>query len=98
MHLKIHQAHRITVALADTDLIGKTFTEGIKQIEVRPNFFKDKQVTKQEAIKILQDMNKEDATFYIVGQEAVRTALEAGVVQEHGVIKIQGVPVALGLM
>lgn len=98
MQLKIHQAYRNIVALSDTELIGKTFTEGIKQIEVRPNFFKDKEVSKQEAIKILQDAEKEDATFNIVGKEAVSCALEAGIIQEHGIMKIQKVPVALGLM
>lgn len=97
MQLKIHQAYRSIVTLADTDLIGKTFTEGIRQITLNPNFFKDKEVSKQQAIKTLQDMEKEDATFNIVGKESVQTALGAGIIKEHGIIKIQGVPVALGL-
>jgi len=98
MQLKIHESYRNIVALADTNLIGKTFTEGIKQIIINPNFFKDKEVSKQEAIKILQEANQEDATFNIVGEEAVKTALEAGIIKEHGIIKIDEVPIALGLM
>ncbi len=86
------------VALADTNLIGKTFTQGIKQIEIRPNFFKGEEKNKQEIIKILKKMQEEDAIFNIVGKEAVQTALEAGVIDEKGIIKIQNIPLALILL
>lgn len=98
MQIKIHQAYRTMVALADTNLIGKTFTQGIKQIEIRPNFFKGEEKNKQEIIKILKKMQEEDAIFNIVGKEAVQTALEAGVIDEKGIIKIQNIPLALILL
>lgn len=98
MQLKVHQAYRIIVALCDTELLGKMFEEGIRQIEVKPSFFKGDEKNKQEVIKILKDMQKEDATFNIVGKEAVEAALEAGIIEEHGIIKIQEVPVALVLL
>jgi hypothetical protein len=41
MQIKIHEAYRKIVALADSDLIGKTFTEGIKEINLHPNFFQE---------------------------------------------------------
>jgi len=97
MHIKIHESYRKVVALADSDIIGKTFTEGIKQIEVRPSFFQGDKISKQEALKTLQEMDQEDATFYIVGKEAVETALEAGIIQKHGITNIDNIPVALGL-
>ena len=97
INIKIHPAYRSIVALADTDIIGKTFTEGIKQITITPNFFQDKEVSKQEALKILKEMDREDATFNIVGKESIQTALEAGVIQEKGIMTIDNVPVALGL-
>ena len=98
MQIKIHQAYRIIIALCDTDLIGRTFSEGIKQIEVRNNFFSGEEKNKQEILEILRDMKKEDATFNIVGKESVECALEAEIIRKHGIIKIDGVPVALGLM
>ncbi len=98
MQLKIHDSYRRIIALCDTNLIGKTFTEGIKQITINPNFFKDKEVSKQEAIEILQKADQEDATFNIVGKEAIQTALEAKIIKEHGIIKIDDIPLALGLM
>ena len=39
-----------------------------------------------------------DATFNIIGEEAVQTALEAGVIDEKGIIKIQEIPIALVLL
>lgn len=98
MQIKIHQAYRTIIALADSDLIEKTFTQGIKQIEVKPSFFKGEEKNKQEILKILKNMQREDATFNIVGKESVQTALEAGIIDKNGIIKIQGVPVALGLL
>ena len=98
MQIKIHKAYRTIVALADTNLIGKTFTQGIKQIEIRPNFFKGEEKNKQEIIKILKKMQEEDAIFNIIGKEAVQTALEAGIVDKKGIIKIHGVPIALVLL
>lgn len=98
MQLKIHGAYRKIVALADSCLIGQSFEEGIKRIEVNPNFFKGKEKNKQEVIKILKDIEKEDATFNIVGEESVSCAIEAGIIKRNGIIIIKGVPVALGLM
>ena len=36
MQLKIHKGYRKTISLADTELIGKTFEEGIRQHSRRP--------------------------------------------------------------
>lgn len=98
MQIKIHLAYRKIVALCDSDLIGKTFEEGIKQIEVKESFFKGDEKNKQEILKILQEMAKEDATFNIVGKESIQTALEAGIIEQHGIMKIQEIPIALVLM
>jgi uncharacterized protein len=97
MKLKIHESYRTIVAVCDSDLIGKKFVEGIRQIEIGEHFFNGEEKNKQEIFKILQDFNMEDATFNIVGKEAVETALEAGIIAEHGIIEIDCVPVALGL-
>jgi len=97
MQLKIHESYRKIIVLTDTNLIGKIFEEGIRQIKIRPNFFEGEEKTKQEVIPFLQNMEKEDATFNIVGKESIETALEAGIIEEHGIIKIQDVPIALGL-
>ena len=98
MQIKIHESYRKIVALADADLIGKTFTQDNKQIEIRPNFFEGEEKTKQELLEILKEMEKEDATFNIVGKESIETALQAGIIDKQGIITIDNIPVALGLM
>ena len=98
MQLKIHKGYRKTIALADTELIGKTFAQGIRQIEIKPNFFKGEEKNKQEIIQTLKKMQEEDATFNIVGEESVQTALEAGIIDKKGIMKIQNIPIALVLL
>ena len=98
MQIKIHEGYRKTIALADTNLIGKSFSENIMEIKIRENFFKGEEKNKQETIEILKDMVKEDATFNIVGEESVQTALEAGIIDKKGIIKINNIPIALVLL
>lgn len=98
MQVKIHEAYRVIVAVCDTDLLGKTFVEDNRQIEVRTSFFQGEEKDKVELINLLKDMYKEDATLNIVGKESIACALDAGVISKEGIITIDGIPVALGLM
>jgi len=98
MQIKIHESYRKIVALADTNLIGKKFEEEIRQIEVKPGFFQGEEKNKAEVIEILKDMQKEDATFNIVGKESVECALKAGIIKKEGIIIIKNVPIALVLL
>jgi len=98
MQIKIHESYRKIVALVDSELIGKTFEEGIKRIEIKESFFRGKEKNRHEITKILKDMQKEDATFNIIGKKSVQTALEAGIIKEEGITTIQNIPVALVLL
>jgi uncharacterized protein len=98
MQIKIHESYRKIVALTDSEIIGKTFSEGIKQITINPNFFKGEEKSDQEIIEILKDMEKEDATFNIVGEKSINCALKAGVISPEGIITIENIPIALGLL
>jgi len=98
MLIKIHNGYRKTIALSDSDLLGKTFEQGKFQITIHNPFFEGEEKTKQELIPLLKDLIKEDATFNIVGKESIETALEAGIISKQGIIKIDNVPVALILL
>ena len=98
MYLKIHRSYRSVVALADKELIGKKFEEGKRQLDVRENFYKEKQVTHEEAVKILKMQIKEDATFNIVGPKATKAALEAEIIQKEHIATLSGIPFALVLL
>ena len=97
MRIKIHESYRIIIALADSNLIGKTFEEDIKQIEVRENFFKGEEKEYDEVLELLRGFDREDATFNIVGEESVKCAIEAGIISKEGIMRIDNVPIALGL-
>ena len=97
MQVKIHESYRKIVAVADTNLLGMRFEEGIRQITVT-DFFKGEEKSENETIEILKDMQKEDATFNIIGEKSIDAALKAGVIKKEGIFTIQNVPVALMLM
>lgn len=98
MRIKIHKSYRTIVALSDSELLGKKFEEGIKQIEIKPGFFQGEEKTKEEIIEILKNIQKEDATFNIVGKKSIECALKAGIIDKKGIITIENVPVALVLL
>ena len=98
MQIKIHQSYREVVAVCDSNLLGKKFEQGKFQLDLKESFFKGEEKSKQETIKIMQDMSKEDATFNIVGKESVACAIEAGIISKQGIKKIDSVPFALVLL
>ena len=98
MLIKIIKSQRDIVAVCDSDLIGKRFEEGKLNIDVKENFFLGEEVDEEKAIEIMEKMAGEDATFYIVGEKSIKAALEARVIDEEGIIKIQGIPVSLVLL
>lgn len=98
MLIKIHKAYRNLVSLVDKELIGKEFEEGIKKIKINSNFFEGESKEKEEILKILKEMDNEDASFNIVGRKSIETALKAGIISKECIIKIQNIPIALGLL
>lgn len=98
MLVKIHNSYRDIVAVCDSELLGKVFEEDKFQLDIKESFFKGEEKTKHEVLKIMQDMAKEDATFNIIGKEAVDLALEAGIITKEGIKEIQGIPFALVLL
>lgn len=98
MLVKIHKAYRDVVAVCDSEILGKKFEEGIKQLDVRENFYKGDKKSEQELIEFLKDMAMEDATFNIAGKKAVNCALKAGIISKEGIKHVQGVPYALVLL
>lgn len=98
MFVKVIKSYRDIVAICDSELLGKRFEEGEFQLDIKESFYKGEKLLEEKAIKIMQDMSKEDATFNIVGERSVNTALKAGIISEHGIKKIQNIPFAMVLM
>lgn len=98
MFIKIHGSYRDVVAICDSELIGKKFEQGKTQLDVKEDFFKGEEKSEREIFEIMKDLEKEDAIFNIVGEKAVNTALEAGIITKDGIKEVSGIPFALVLM
>jgi len=98
MLVKIHKSYRDIVAVCDSDLLGKTYEEGKRILDIRESFYNGEEYSEKKAAKLMQELNKEDATFSIAGEKSVNTALKAGIITKQGILKVQNIPFALVLM
>lgn len=98
MLVNIIKDYRDIVAICDSDLIGKKFEQDKFQLDLTGTFFQGKETSKENTIKIMQDMKREDATFNIVGKKSVQAGIQAGIISKEGIKKIQDVPFALVLL
>lgn len=98
MFIKITKSYRDIVALCDKELIGKVFEENNFQLNVKESFYKDKEVSEEKAIELLREMLAEDATFNIVGEKSIKTALKAKIITKESIGRIAGIPFALILV
>jgi len=98
MFIKIHSSYRDVVAICDSELIGKKFETGKSQLDIKEDFFKGEEKSEREILEIMKNLEKEDATFNIIGEKAVNTALKAGIITREGIKEVSGIPFALVLM
>lgn len=98
MLIKIIKSHRDIVAICDSDLIGKKIEDNQFQLDIKENFFLGKEVDEKEAIDIMKRMEREDATFNIIGEKSVKAALKAEIIIPEGIKTIKGIPFALVLL
>jgi len=98
MLINIIKSYRDVVAICDSELLGKKLEQGKFQLEIKESFFKGEETNEEKATELMRIMAQEDATFNIVGEKSVNTALKAGIVAEQGIRRIQGVPFALILL
>lgn len=98
MIVRIIKSHRDVVAVCDSDLLGKKFEEGNIQLDLKESFYGKEDFPEEQAIVLMRKMEKEDATFNIVGKDSIKAALKAGVINKEGIKRIQGIPFALVLL
>ena len=90
--LKIHadaiDPSRIIISICDSDLIGKKFEEGKRQLNVSERFYKGETKTEDEITEIM----KNASNINIVGKESIALALKLNIIVKENIIKIQGIP------
>ena len=98
-YIKLHKTYRAVVAVCDEELIGKTFEEGQRILQVLENFYKGEVIKEdKEQIELLIDLAKEDSTFNIIGKRSVEAAMKAGIVKKDGIMTVAGIPFAMILL
>jgi len=98
MYIKLHKAYRTIAAVCDSEILGKKFEEGIKQLDIKENFYKGEEKSEAELIELMKDLAMEDVTFNIAGQQSIKCALKAGIINKKGIKQVQGIPFALVLL
>lgn len=95
--MNIIKSYRDVVVICDKELLGKKFEEGKFQLDIKENFYKGKEVNEEAIIEIIKKMSAEDATFNIVGEKSINSALKAGIISTEEIRKIKGVPFTMVL-
>jgi uncharacterized protein len=75
-------------ALADSNLIGKKFEEGVLVLDVNEKFYKGEDVSKEKIVKVLTEYSN----INLVGEQVIKIAVEEGFISQQDVKTIQGVP------
>jgi len=78
----------LAIAVADSELLGKTLKFGDIEFYVNPRFYGSKEGDKKEIVALI----KEAVNINLIGKEAVEAGKEAGMIDEGNIIMIGDVP------
>lgn len=89
MNVKIHNGpHGRVVAICDTELLGKTLTEGKLSLTVSERFYGGEEKDEKELAALLKD----DDVLNIVGEKSCDFAVKHKLIDKEHIKKIQGTP------
>ncbi len=84
-----HWDGNVVVAIADEELMGKEFNEGIKVLKIN-EFYKGELMSVDEASRVVEEATIINA----VGERAVEMLISKGLVHPEAVKRIKNVPYA----
>lgn len=76
------------VASADVGIVGEIFEEDGVRVDVDPDFYGDESASKDEVVEALRGASIAN----LVGENAVGAGIEADVIDEDRVLRVDGVP------
>ncbi len=81
------------IAMCDSELLGKTFTEGKKELDLEryADFYKGELMTEKMAMELAA--KDEIYSANVVGERSVEAFIKAGVITKADVMKIAGIPI-----
>ncbi len=78
----------ILLAACDEELLGKTFEEGELQLQVHVEFYDGFRIDDKDLIRQLGN----STIANLVGEHVIKCALDAGLISDDSIIRIQGIP------
>ncbi|MBW2996131.1 DUF424 family protein [Candidatus Woesearchaeota archaeon] len=96
MIAKLHKSHegRVILAVCDSDIIGKCYEEGKKQLDLSSNFYKGEEMDEERILNLMKSVH----IVNLCGEKAVKLGVKAGIIDKDRVIRIKGVPHAEGVI
>jgi hypothetical protein len=89
MYVKVHeQDKRIVVAICDEEIIGKTFSEEDRELNITERFYKGEKKSEEEVLKIIEKSDN----LNLVGEKTIKIALDNNLITRESVIKIDNIP------
>lgn len=82
------QSSEILVAICDSELVGKEFSEKALRLFVDGKFYKDRLCSKEEARRLFKDATM----LNLVGKRIIEIAIADGFVDAKNTITVQGIP------
>ena len=83
--------------MCDSNIIGKKFEQENLQLDLVERFYKGEELSFEEAKKHIEKHAMEDATFNIVGEEAIKAAMEAGIIEQAHIGRIANIPYTIAI-
>ena len=85
---KLHEKDRRILAIIDSNLKGKCFTEGRKQLDLSASFYDGKEMSKEEFLNLIPACNM----LNMAGENIINLAKELNLIDEEQVIRIDNIP------
>ncbi len=84
----ITQGGKLILAICDSDIIGKKFEDGDKQLDLTSQFYNGAEMTEEEVLKLLPKACSMD----IVGKRSVEFAERYNLIDQTRVIYVKKIP------
>ena len=96
MIVKAHttQDKKLLLAICDSELIGKKFEEGNKQLDLTSDFYNGKEKSEQETINLI----KKAYILNLVGEKTINLALKIELISGDHIDHIDKIPYAQCIM
>ena len=78
----------VILAVCDSDILGKTFSEGELILEVSKSFYG----VENCSVDKVKDMSREATIINATGEKIIKLLIKEGYIEEDKILKVQGVP------